>query len=263
VDEVDEVHEVAPMDDDRNAPFDPPRSPTRPRETDPWGNPLPAAGPQEDPWRDQPPRRPSTPPAGAWQAPTDPTSPTGPNDPTVQDRPPAGWSDQPGPYGEGPSGQGPYGQGPYGQAPYGQGPYGQAPYGPGPYGQGPYGQGPYGQGPYGQAPYGPGPYGPGPYGAGPYGNPYGYGYDPSRGPQLDKGARTSLILSIVGLVVCGVILGPAAIIEGTKARRRIRESNGALKGDGLALAGIIIGVIGTAAALLLIARVFTTPTTGY
>jgi hypothetical protein len=36
-----------------------------------------------------------------------------------------------------------------------------------------------------------------------------------------------------------------------------------LTGDGLALAGMIIGVIGTAAALVLLARIFTTPTTGY
>jgi hypothetical protein len=88
--------------------------------------------------------------------------------------------------------------------------------------------------------------------------PYGYGYQPT---QTDKGARTSLILSIVSLLICGVILGPAAIVEGVKARKRIRESNGRLTGDGMALAGIIIGVIATVAAVFLMIRLFsTTPT---
>ena len=43
------------------------------------------------------------------------------------------------------------------------------------------------------------------------------------------------------MFICGVILGPAAFIEGLKARKRIRESGGTLTGDGLALAGMIVG----------------------
>lgn len=77
------------------------------------------------------------------------------------------------------------------------------------------------------------------YGAGyAYGAGYGYG---APQPTLDKGARTSLIIGIVGVFICGVILGPAAFIEGLKARKRIRESGGTLTGDGLALAGMIVG----------------------
>jgi hypothetical protein len=108
--------------------------------------------------------------------------------------------------------------------PPGQAPYGQAPYGQAPYGQPAYGQPAYGQPAYGQAPG------------------WGYGY---ASPQHEKGATTSLVLGIVGFFCCGIILGPAAIYEGVKARRKIARSGGALSGDGMALAGIILGIVCT------------------
>lgn len=87
----------------------------------------------------------------------------------------------------------------------------------------------------------------GPGGASPFVEGAGYGYGYGQGhyvqPTMDKGARTSLIAAIVGIFICGVLLGPAAVYEGTKARKRIRESNGALTGDGLALAGIVLGCV--------------------
>jgi hypothetical protein len=105
---------------------------------------------------------------------------------------------------------------------------------------------PYGQQPYGQQPgYHPAP-GTGP----PAGTFHGYGYAPTAMPTLDKGARTALILAIVGLFLCGAFLGPAAMIEGSKARRRIRGSHGMLTGDGLATAGMIIGGVDIAFFLL-------------
>lgn len=175
-----------------------------------------------------PPERPTV--WDAFQPAAEDASPAAPGDdafrrPASQDaRPPF---DQGGGYG----GAGPYGPPP--GNPYGAPPYGQPP-------QGPYGQPPYGQPPYGQPPYGQPPYGANPYGANPYGPmPYGYGY----APQAEKGATTSLVLGIVGFFICGILLGPAAIIEGVKARKRIRESNGMLTGDGMALAGIILGGI--------------------
>ena len=80
--------------------------------------------------------------------------------------------------------------------------------------------------------------------------PYGSGYPPPSyqqgpGPQTPGGATTSLILGIASLVLCGPFTGIPAIILGVKARRQIRESNGRLGGDGLALGGLITGVIGT------------------
>ena len=122
-------------------------------------------------------------------------------------------------------------------------PGGGSPTPPG-WGQPPAGSTPPGQGPYppptpGQPPFTPGGYGPPPgYGYA----PWGYGYAP---PQNDKGATTALVLGIVGIVCCG-LMGPFAIWEGVKSRRRIRDANGALTGDGMALAGIILGSIAIA-----------------
>ena len=60
------------------------------------------------------------------------------------------------------------------------------------------------------------------------------------------------MLGIVGFFFCGILFGPAAIVEGVKARKRIRESNGMLTGDGLALAGIIMGSIVSALYVIVI-----------
>lgn len=112
---------------------------------------------------------------------------------------------------------------------------------PGPAPPRPPGSGPFGPGPYGHGLPGTGPFAPGAPG---YPGFRGYGgYVPAR---TDPGARNALVLSLVAFVCCGIILGPAAIVEGVKARRRIQMSQGALTGDGMALAGIIIGSIVTA-----------------
>jgi hypothetical protein len=146
-------------------------------------------------------------------------------------------------------------------------PFGTDPYGGNQYGANPYGANPYGQGGYG-AP-GPGTGGPPGYGP-PAGHPgypgypgapgYGYagygGYPGYGAPKQEKGAITALVLGIVGLFLCGILLGPAAIYEGAKARRRIRESNGMLTGDGMALAGLILGIVATVGAIFLLFFVF-------
>jgi hypothetical protein len=102
--------------------------------------------------------------------------------------------------------------------------------------------------------YGPGGASPGPYGApGPqgYGYPYGYGYGYAA-PANEPLAIVSLSLAVTGLVLCpfaafiSLLLEPVAIVLGVLARRRISESNGTRTGDGLALAGVIIGGISTA-----------------
>lgn len=120
-------------------------------------------------------------------------------------------------------------------APVGHEPSGYRPGAPPP--AAPFGVGPPGQG-YGG------------YGTG-YGYPagYGYGYRPQ---QQDKGATTALVLGIVAFVICGLVLGPFAMIEGFKSRKRIRDSNGFLTGDGMALAGIILGAVALGVNVLLI-----------
>jgi hypothetical protein len=81
-----------------------------------------------------------------------------------------------------------------------------------------------------------------PYGGYPPGPPM---YTPPPSAPTSGGATTSLVLGIASLVLCGLFTGIPAIILGVKARREIRESNGRTGGDGLALGGIITGVIGT------------------
>ncbi len=57
-------------------------------------------------------------------------------------------------------------------------------------------------------------------------------------------ATASLVLGILGLVCVGPLAAIPAVICGHKARTRIRNSQGALQGDGMALAGLIMGYIG-------------------
>jgi Domain of unknown function (DUF4190) len=80
-------------------------------------------------------------------------------------------------------------------------------------------------------------------------------YTPPPSAPNSSGATASLVLGIASLVLCGLFTGIPAIILGVKARRQVRESNGQVGGDGLALGGIITGVIGTLMWLLVYAFV--------
>ncbi|GAA0331101.1 DUF4190 domain-containing protein [Actinoallomurus spadix] len=72
-----------------------------------------------------------------------------------------------------------------------------------------------------------------------------YQYPAPPPAQDDSGATTSMVLGILGLVLCG-LLAPIALFMGLSAKRRIRESGGYLGGDGQATAGVVLGAIGTA-----------------
>jgi Tfp pilus assembly protein PilE len=54
----------------------------------------------------------------------------------------------------------------------------------------------------------------------------------------------SLVLGILSLLCFGFLAGIPAVICGHVARSNIRESQGALTGGGMALAGLILGYIG-------------------
>src|SRR5216683_2165837 len=77
------------------------------------------------------------------------------------------------------------------------------------------------------------------------------GYTPGAmayaGVRTDGLAIGSLICGIVGIVcffIClGIVLGPAAAIMGFISRQRIVSSGGTLGGGGLAIAGLILGVV--------------------
>ncbi|WP_051515558.1 DUF4190 domain-containing protein [Candidatus Blastococcus massiliensis] len=130
--------------------------------------------------------------------------------------------------GEQPTGQPGYAQPQYGEPQYGQPqpPYGQPAYGQPQYGQAQYGQPQYGQPQYGAPGYGPPGYAPG------------YAY-----------SRPTNSLAIASLVLA-FVFAPAGLITGIIARRQIKRTNE--DGDGLALAGIIVGGIATAFFVLMI-----------
>ncbi|MEV4423649.1 DUF4190 domain-containing protein [Patulibacter sp. NPDC049589] len=127
---------------------------------------------------------------------------------------------------------------------------GTPPTGPPPAGPG-YGPPPSAPPPGGQ-PYGPPPSGP-PPGGSPYGPPPGFAPGPAPGawapvalvaPAPPGGAVVSLVLGIVGLVVCGLLCSVPAIVFGHIAMSQSAALPGR-PGHGMALAGTILGWIGT------------------
>jgi hypothetical protein len=63
------------------------------------------------------------------------------------------------------------------------------------------------------------------------------------GPKINApGAVQSLVYGIVGLVFCQIILGPIAISKASSARRAM-AADPTLGGEGLATAGMVMGVI--------------------
>ena len=72
-------------------------------------------------------------------------------------------------------------------------------------------------------------------------------YPASGPPQTHSKATASLICGIIGLFLCGVILGPVAIYLGNQAKQEIRGSGGRYTGDGMATAGIVLGIIAVVA----------------
>jgi hypothetical protein len=92
--------------------------------------------------------------------------------------------------------------------------------------------------PYGQpqAPQPGAPYGPGPY--------------PVMAQVNNSKATASLVLGIVGLFVCPIVCSVLAIIFGSTAKNEIAASGGWQTGESNARAGIILGWIGLALAIL-------------
>ncbi len=79
--------------------------------------------------------------------------------------------------------------------------------------------------------------------------PPGGGYAPQAGAYAvaapnEGSALLSLILGILGIICCP-ILAPVAFFIGNSSMGKIRASNGALGGLGLAQAGRILGIVGT------------------
>ena len=64
-------------------------------------------------------------------------------------------------------------------------------------------------------------------------------------PRSSGKAVASLVLGILSLVGCIFLAGIPAIILGWLARRDIRRSDGRLSGGGLAMAGVVSGILGS------------------
>jgi Domain of unknown function (DUF4190) len=133
-------------------------------------------------------------------------------------------------------------------------PYPQSPGDPGGDTPGPAGAAP--GTPYGSAPPAypgdpaPPPYSP--YTQYPQYPPGGYGGAPAIGPKTNGLAIASLICSCAGVLLFSLpcILG---VVFGFVARSQIRRSQGAQKGNGLALAGIIVGFAWIAIVVIVVA----------
>jgi hypothetical protein len=132
-----------------------------------------------------------------------------------------------------------------GQQPYGQQPYGQQPYGQQPYGQQPYAGQQYPSAGYGQQPSGeyPPPYDP----QSGYGQQTGYGQQyppgayggyPAQQPYYPPAAPPTNTMAILALIFA-FVFPPLGIVFGLVGRGQIKRTGEA--GDGLALAGVIIG----------------------
>jgi hypothetical protein len=67
----------------------------------------------------------------------------------------------------------------------------------------------------------------------------------SKGQRVCSGAVVSLLLGLVSLLPFCAPAGLAAILVGVLARASVQESPDRLSGEGLAMAGIILGIIGS------------------
>lgn len=67
---------------------------------------------------------------------------------------------------------------------------------------------------------------------------------PPQPREQAPGAVASLVCAIIGYFFLGIVLGPIAIALAKGARRRIQE-NPELEGKGLAIAGLVIGIVDT------------------
>lgn len=66
------------------------------------------------------------------------------------------------------------------------------------------------------------------------------------------GSIWSLVLGILGITCCSVFTAIPAVICGHIALSKIKKSAGALAGEGLAIAGLILGYVGIAIAIFII-----------
>jgi hypothetical protein len=69
-------------------------------------------------------------------------------------------------------------------------------------------------------------------------------------PQSSSKATAALVLGICGIFVVPVICSILALVFGYQGRTEIDQSNGYLTGRGMAVAGIVLGWVGIALAVV-------------
>jgi hypothetical protein len=78
---------------------------------------------------------------------------------------------------------------------------------------------------------------------------------PAPSPATSTLAVVSLVAGIVSWLLMPFVAGLAAIVCGHMARGEIKRSNGALEGDGLAIAGLVLGWINVVLCVLAVVAV--------
>ena len=76
---------------------------------------------------------------------------------------------------------------------------------------------------------------------------------PAAGGQNQTLAIVSLVLGIAGIIFCLGVTGPPALITGIMAKKKATNNPAEYGGAGLALGGIITGILGTLLLLLVVA----------
>lgn len=71
-----------------------------------------------------------------------------------------------------------------------------------------------------------------------------YGYPPPAAPRTDDKAIWALVSSIAGFILLPIVLHVVGWVLANQSLRSIRESNGALGGDGVAKTARVLGIVG-------------------
>jgi uncharacterized protein DUF4190 len=79
---------------------------------------------------------------------------------------------------------------------------------------------------------------------------------PGQPQSASTQAILSLVLGILSIVTCCGILGPIAWYLGSQEQKAIREGRAPAAGEGIAKAGLILGIIGTICMVMWILWIF-------
>lgn len=85
-----------------------------------------------------------------------------------------------------------------------------------------------------------------------YGAPAGGVHGNQYAPRTEGTAIAAFVVSLVGVFVCGVVIGPVALVLANNAQQKIVASGGGLTGSGLVTAARVIAIISIVFSILII-----------